>query len=217
MLSKIFLLNLLIVIHVSIGIAQTVIDNKQAPDLAAITYEDWIQTLITGAKRQIGKTLSYNPAYKTLLYPNGDVPVSYGVCTDVIIRGFRAAGIDLQKLVHEDMKKHWSHYPKKWGLKRPDKNIDHRRVPNLAVFFERVGMKNDKSELLAGDIVIWDLGGGTLHIGLLSDAKAGKIPLVIHNICCGVKQEDILNEYTIVATYRLTDAAIKKLKKLCDY
>jgi uncharacterized protein YijF (DUF1287 family) len=171
-----------------------------------------IEKLIAGAKTQISITLSYNPSYKTLSYPGGDVPQEYGVCTDVIIRSFRGIGIDLQKLVHEDMKKNWSVYPKKWGLKRPDKNIDHRRVPNLSTFFKRMGMRSNLNECVAGDIIVWDLGGGVLHIGLLSSDKQNETPQVIHNICCGVRQENVLHDYKIVETFRLTPTALKNLK-----
>ena len=210
----IFLLNVFALFFTSAVSSQDITVHIQPILLSNVTREECIQTLISGAKDQIGKTVSYNPAYKTLSYPNGDVPVSYGVCTDVIVRAFRSAGVDLQKLVHEDMKKNWLQYPKKWGLKCPDKNIDHRRVPNLATFFERIGMKNNKKELVPGDIVIWDLGGGMLHIGLLSDTREDKMLLVIHNIYCGVKQENILNAYRIIASYRLNDDVVKKLKKL---
>ena len=117
----------------------------------------------------------YDPSYFSIDYPNGDVPEGKGVCTDVIIRAYRKLGIDLQKLVHEDMKANFQVYPKNWGLKSTDKNIDHRRVPNLMKFFERHGTSLSKSEnpedYLPGDVVTWDLGRGITHIGLVIDQK----------------------------------------------
>ena len=118
----------------------------------------------------------YDPAYFVLKYPNGDVPADKGVCTDVVIRAYRKLGIDLQKEVHEDMAKNFSKYPKKWGLKRPDTNIDHRRVPNLMVFFSRFGkvkpITNDAIDYVPGDIVTWDLPKNLTHIGIVVNRKS---------------------------------------------
>ena len=159
--------------------------------------------LLTAAKSQIGRTMRYNPAYQTLTYPHGDVPIEEGVCTDVIIRAFREIGIDLQKLVHEDMKKNWARYPKLWSLSKPDPNIDHRRVANLVCYFDAQKMRLADKAYQGGDMVIWDLGNGILHIGMLSNQMSEGHPLVIHNICCGVKEEDILTSYKIVAHFRI--------------
>ncbi len=185
-------------------------ENQTKSKVSAV--DSWCTKLLDGAKKQIGKTLRYDPSYQRMDYPNGDVPIEYGVCTDVIVRAFRSIGVDLQKLIHEDMKKNWSIYPKLWGLKGPDKNIDHRRVPNLAKFFTRIGMLNEDSNFLPGDLVIWDLGGGILHVGILSEKKEAGDYLVVHNISSGVKQENILNVYKIVQKFRINETALKKLK-----
>ncbi len=180
---------------------------------------------ISAAKDQIFKTTSYNPAYQKITYPNGDVSIREGVCTDVIVRAFRKAfGLDLQKLIHIDMQKNWKLYPKLWKLPKPDSNIDHRRVPNLMCFFKTHGMQVQDKTYLPGDIVVWDLGGGILHIGILSDSNTSLLqkllnfgletPLVVHNISCGVQEEDILNRYKIVAHYRINEQIIKELKEL---
>ena len=177
-------------------------------------WQNWPSQLVGAARSQVGKTVQYNPAYKSISYPNGDVPIQEGVCTDVIIRAFRSLGIDLQKLVHEDMQKNWSQYPKLWGLKKTDKNIDHRRVPNLAKFFTNIKMTIDPENYLPGDIVIWDLGSGVLHIGILSDHCEAGTQLVLHNISSGVKEEDILHTFKIVKKFRLNAVASKRLKQI---
>ncbi|MCL3782498.1 DUF1287 domain-containing protein [Prolixibacteraceae bacterium JC049] len=150
----------------------------------------------------------YDPGYYRIDYPNGDIPAGKGVCTDVVIRAYRKLGIDLQKEVHEDMISNFEKYPKIWGLKYTDKNIDHRRVPNLMVFFKRYGKekvitKNPK-EFLPGDIVCWDLGGGTTHIGIVSSRKSRdkKRNLVVHNIGSGQVLEDCLFRYNIIGHFR---------------
>jgi uncharacterized protein YijF (DUF1287 family) len=163
--------------------------------------------LITAARSQIGVTTSYNSSYMALKYPGGDVPIETGCCTDVLIRAFRKLNIDLQKLVHEDMKSNFSHYPRKWGMKEPDPNIDHRRVPNLMKFFERRGaavkISKNSQDYHPGDLVAWNLGKGILHIGIVSDRRASeRIPLVIHNIGQGAKEEDILFQFGIIGHYR---------------
>ncbi|HEY1171899.1 MAG TPA: DUF1287 domain-containing protein [Verrucomicrobiae bacterium] len=166
------------------------------------------QKLVTSACSQIGITKSYDPAYRTLSYPGGDVPKETGVCTDVIIRALRQQSLDLQKEVHEDMRANFSAYPKKWGLTKPDKNIDHRRVPNLMTYFKRKGysqtITQKPADYLPGDIVTWDLGNGITHIGLVSDRRSSKgIPLIIHNIGSGTQEEDLLFGFTITGHYRL--------------
>lgn len=149
----------------------------------------------------------YDPAYVQIAYPNGDVPADRGVCTDVIIRAYRKLGIDLQKEVHEDMKANFSKYPKNWGISTTDKNIDHRRVPNLMTFFTRHGtvktISQDAKDYFPGDIVCWNLGGGITHIGIVSSKKAsnGQKYLIIHNIGAGQVLEDFLFKYKIIGHY----------------
>jgi len=153
----------------------------------------------------------YDPSYVKLDYPNGDVPADRGVCTDVIIRAYRKLGVDLQKELHEDIKANFDKYPnqKRWGLSKPDKNIDHRRVPNLMVFFKRHGtekpISTDAKDYLPGDIVCWDLGGGITHIGIVVNKKSddGVRHLIVHNIGAGQVLEDCLfSYYKIIGHYR---------------
>lgn len=163
--------------------------------------------LVSAARSQVGVTLGYDPVYRRLAYPNGDVPLSTGVCTDVLIRALRGQGLDLQKAVHEDMAAHFSSYPQSWGLKRPDSNIDHRRVPNLMAWLRRQGLAQPISQQLsayrAGDVVTWNLGRGLTHIGIVSDRQgADGVPLVLHNIGRGTREEDILLRFTIIGHYR---------------
>jgi uncharacterized protein len=167
--------------------------------------------VVVAARQQIGVTKEYDPAYVALSYPGGDVPVHTGVCSDVVVRALRKVGLDLQKEVHEDMRRSFSAYPQKWGLRGPDKNIDHRRVPNLMRYFERHQI-NMAEKLAAretyhhGDIVAWDLGNGILHIGIVSDKTSGRAPLIFHNIGSGTKEEDILFQYRVIGHYRLRDS-----------
>ncbi|MBI4025298.1 MAG: DUF1287 domain-containing protein [Verrucomicrobia bacterium] len=164
--------------------------------------------LVTLARRTIGVTVGYDSSYQAIPYPNGDVPIQTGVCSDVIVRAFRGQGIDLQQELQEDMRRNFAKYPQNWGLKRPDPNIDHRRVPNLMTFFQRRGWQQSRSskagDYHAGDIAAWNLGGGVTHIGFISDRlTAGGVPLVIHNIGRGVQEEDILFAYTMIGHYRI--------------
>jgi len=151
--------------------------------------------------------VTYDPVYRKIGYPNGDVPTDKGVCTDVIIRAYRKLGIDLQKEVHLDMQKNFSKYPSKWGLKKPDTNIDHRRVPNLQVFFSRFGkvkpVTSDPSDYSPGDIVTWMLPGSLPHIGVVVHRKSkdGKRPLIVHNVGRGQVLEDFLFKYPITGHY----------------
>ena len=167
-----------------------------------------LQTMIEGAKRQVGVTRSYDPAYRRIPYPNGDVPRETGVCTDVVIRAYRHAGTDLQVLVHEDMKAAFSDYPKNWGLRRPDANIDHRRVPNLATFFRRKGkalaVTRRGADYRPGDIVTWRLSSGVPHIGVVSDVPVRGTDryLLVHNIGSGAQIEDVLFAYEVTGHYR---------------
>jgi len=160
--------------------------------------------LVQSARSQIGGTVSYDPAYRKLDYPNGDVPKKTGVCCDVVIRALREQKLDLQSAVHEDMQKNFGAYPARWGLKKPDPNIDHRRVPNLMKYFSRQGYSVSTNQFLAGDIITWDLGRNTPHIGIVSDRRNAKgTPLVIHNIGAGTQEEDALFNFTITGHYRL--------------
>lgn len=153
------------------------------------------------ARRQIGVTRSYDPTYVRLSYPLGDVDRSKGVCTDVVIRAYRDAfDVDLQKLVHEDMATAFSEYPKTWGLSRPDRNIDHRRVPNLERFLERRGCDLPTPSALSGwkpgDLYTMRLGGRLPHIGIISDRMTPEgHPYVLHNIGAGTQEEDVLGQY----------------------
>jgi uncharacterized protein YijF (DUF1287 family) len=168
--------------------------------------------IVTAARQQVGVTKEYDPSYTKLSYPGGDVPLRTGVCSDVVVRALRGAGIDLQKEVHEDMQKKFSDYPQKWGLKGPDKNIDHRRVANLMRYLERcqvsVTNKLDAPETYhPGDIVAWDLGAGVLHVGIVSDKVGQKSQQVIHNIGAGAAEEDVLFQYRVVGHYRIKESA----------
>lgn len=163
--------------------------------------------LVLDARKQVGVTLSYDPAYRRLSYPGGDVPMTTGVCTDVVIRALRQQGLDLQEAVHRDMRSNFAVYPQNWGLKRADSNIDHRRVPNLMTWFARQGwslpVSQEASAYAAGDIVTWDLGRGLTHIGVVSDRQAPDgVPLVLHNIGRGTQEEDILFAFRITGHYR---------------
>ncbi len=176
--------------------------------LAGNEPDVFIQRLIKAAKERTAHQVTYDGSYRKIAYPNGDVPCHIGVCTDVIIRSYRKLGIDLQKDVHEDMKRHFAEYPQIWGLKGPDKNIDHRRVPNLQTFFKRRGVElpvsNDPTAYQAGDLVTWMLPDNLPHIGLVIDQKSagGRRPLVVHNIGLGPVFEDMLFDYQITGHYR---------------
>lgn len=175
----------------------------------AIWAQDvYYKTLADSAFTLTYNKVQYDPSYFSIAYPNGDVPAEKGVCTDVVIRAYRKVGIDLQKRVHEDMKTNFSIYPNNWGLSSTDRNIDHRRVPNLMVFFSRFGTKlttsSDPADYLPGDVVCWNLGGGITHIGILSNryTSDGKHPMVIHNIGAGQVLDDCLFRFKIIGHYR---------------
>jgi uncharacterized protein len=167
------------------------------------------EKLVAAALQQIGVTIAYDPAYTSLAYPGGDVPLERGVCTDVVIRAMRVAlAKDLQQLVHEDMVKNFSAYPHLWDLKRSDKNIDHRRVPNLQTYFKRqgaqLGIEKDPTKFLAGDIVTVIVPPHLPHIMIVSNKKSSAaVPLVIHNIGSGTREEDRLFDFTMTGHYRL--------------
>ncbi len=163
--------------------------------------------IVAAARSQIGVTTRYDSSYARISYPGGDVPLDRGVCTDVVIRAYPKAGLDLQVLVHEDMQRARPSYPGLWSRNRTDANIDHRRVPNLAVFFSRHGksirVTRDRDAYQAGDVVIWRLPSGVPHIGIVSDRRSSSgVPLVIHNIGAGAAEEDSLFAFTITGHYR---------------
>ena len=183
-------------------------DAAEKPKLAEITSVE-IRKMLESANRQTEVTKSYDPAYVTIAYPNDDIPMEKGVCTDVVIRSFRNAGVDLQKEVHEDMRNNFAVYPRKWNLKTPDTNIDHRRVPNLQTFFTRKGkslpVTRSVENYKPGDVVSWDLDGkGLTHIGLVSNVwnAQTKRYSIIHNIGGGTVLEDKLFDWKITGHYR---------------
>ena len=174
----------------------------------SLSQHSFYQQLADSALTLTHGQVTYDPRYYAIDYPNGDVPKNKGVCTDVLIRAYRKLGIDLQKEVHLDMKANFDLYPDHWGLKTTDKNIDHRRVPNLMTFFERHGEVRPITDLATdytpGDIVCWNLGGGVTHIGIVVNKKSrdGKRPLIIHNIGAGQVAQDCLFDYKIIGHYR---------------
>lgn len=176
---------------------------------------DWRRALVASARKQLGVTTLYDPAYTRIAYPGGDVPAERGVCTDVVIRAYRDAfGLDLQKLVHEDMKAAFSAYPTRWGLSRPDPNIDHRRVPNLMVFFRRrraeQPLSTEAAAFAPGDLVTQMLPGNLPHIVIVSDSVSAAVagrPLVIQNIGQGAREDDSLFEFPHTGHFRFAPAA----------
>lgn len=176
--------------------------------LLPVTAEkDFYEKLSDAAISLTKDHVEYDGAYRRIPYPNGDVAKDRGVCTDVVIRAYRKLGIDLQKEVHEDMKANFSKYPKIWGLKSPDTNIDHRRVPNLQTFFSRHGevkaISTKAGDYKPGDIVTWMLMGNLPHIGIVVNRKApsGNY-MVVHNIGSGQELEDCLFSHKITGHYR---------------
>ena len=175
---------------------------------AVVAQNNFYDRLADSTMTLTKQKVQYDPSYFSISYPNGDVPQNKGVCTDVVIRAYRKMGIDLQKEVHEDMKANFAKYPKTWGLKSTDRNIDHRRVPNLMVFFSRHGtvkpLSTEATDYLPGDIVCWNLGGSVTHIGMVVNRKSadGKRYLIVHNIGAGQLLEDCLFSYKIIGHYR---------------
>lgn len=211
MFASICFASLLACSHVGAGA-----DSARAREAAAqnltrqpISDTPQIKQVVDSAIEQIGQTFEYDPSYEKLGYPNGDVPVERGVCADVVVRGFRKAGVDLQKEVHEDMSRHFNAYPKKWGATKPDSSIDHRRVANLMTYFERqaksVPITNAPSDYLPGDVVAWELDTHLLHIGIVTDArfKGMRNYLIVHNIGAGARIEDVLMSWKIIGHYRM--------------
>lgn len=169
--------------------------------------KNFYKTLADSAFTLTKTKVVYDPSYFRIPYPDGDVPKDRGVCTDVVVRAYRKLSIDLQKEVHEDMQRNFAKYPQKWNLKSTDKNIDHRRVPNLMTFFSRKGtikkISSRPADYLPGDVVCWNLGGGVTHIGIVSSlvSTSTKNPLIIHNIGAGQVLEDMLFDYKIIGHY----------------
>ncbi|MES2836768.1 MAG: DUF1287 domain-containing protein [Bacteroidota bacterium] len=173
---------------------------------ALFAQDNFANKLAISAEKLTEQKVEYDASYFSIPYPNGDVPADKGVCTDVVIRAYRKLGIDLQKEVHEDMKKNFNLYPKTWGLKKTDTNIDHRRVPNLMTFFSRKGIVKSQSktstDYLPGDIVCWELGPNVTHIGIVSNKKTpDNIYLIVHNVGAGQVLEDVLFAYKIIGHY----------------
>ena len=181
----------------------------------ATTQKPWaantspqLKQLVESAIDQTKVTTGYDPSYVSIDYPGGDVPLETGVCSDVVVRAFRKAGIDLQKEIHDDMTRAWSVYPKKWGAARPDPNIDHRRVLNLMTYFDRQGktlpITTDRDDYLPGDIVTWDLSTGIEHIGIVVNtwSEPANGYLMVHNVGAGARTEDVLLNWKITGHYR---------------
>jgi len=182
----------------------------QTQPASPATRQGFLDKLVAAAIERTNHAVRYDPGYVPIPYPGGDVPADAGVCSDEIIRVYRAVGVDLQKEVHEDMVKDWDAYPPKtkWKQKHPDPSIDHRRVPNLMVFFERKGeslpITLRAQDYSPGDIVTWDLGGDVPHIGMVVNVKSPESgrPLIVHNIGLGPKMEDELFAWKITGHYR---------------
>jgi uncharacterized protein YijF (DUF1287 family) len=182
----------------------------QQPPAVSSTRQQFLQKLVEAAIERTHLSVRYDPSYVRIPYPNGDVPAETGVCSDEIIRAYRAVGVDLQKEVHEDMLHNFSAYPnqRRWLLAHTDTNIDHRRVPNLMTFFTRKGESLAVSargeDYSAGDLVTWDLGGNVPHIGIVVNRKSARTGryLVVHNIGRGPQMEDVLFNWKITGHYR---------------
>ena len=168
---------------------------------------DFLRRLVSAAIERPNHAVRYDGTYVRIPYPGGDVAADTGVCTDEIIRAYRAVGVDLQKDVHEDMAQNFAAYPRKWHRIRPDSNIDHRRVPNLMVFFQRKGeslaITRRAEDYSPGDLVTYDLGGNVPHIGIVVDRRgsSGRY-MIVHNIGQGPKMEDVLFNWKITGHYR---------------
>jgi len=191
-------------------LASARLDVAQSNSISELRRREFLQHLIAAAIERTHHVVRYDPAYVRISYPGGDVPADTGACTDEIIRSYRSVGVDLQKEIHEDMVRNFDLYPRRWRwvLSRPDPNIDHRRVPNLMVFFARKGeslpLSGRADDYAPGDLVTWDLGGGVPHIGVVVDqesAKSGRY-MIVHNIGQGPRMEDIMFNWKITGHYR---------------
>jgi len=171
-------------------------------------HSRFLQALSAAAIQRTHRSLRYDPAYVRIPYPGGDVPSDTGVCADEVVRAYRTVGVDLQKEVHEDMLKNFAAYPHGWQVSHPDSNIDHRRVPNLRVFFSRHGtalpVTGDVNDYRPGDLVTWDLGAGVPHIGIVVDRESAESSryMIVHNIGAGPRMEDVLFHWKITGHYR---------------
>ncbi|WP_298119736.1 DUF1287 domain-containing protein [Flavobacterium sp.] len=205
---KLFII--LIAICFSFGCKKTEKNNLKVENIAVTTIQypsTFEEKLSNAAISIIDENVVYTPDYVSLKYPNGDVPAKTGVCSDVVIRSYRKLGIDLQKEVHEDMKANFSKYPTKWGLKKTDTNIDHRRVPNLEVFFERKGKKlevsDNPNDYKTGEIIAWMINGKLPHIGIITHKKSiDGNPMIVHNVGGGQVAEDCLFSWKIVGHFK---------------
>ena len=191
-----------------LAVAMTTTAVAESPHSPRGLDPKFAQALIQAAVAQTSTPVTYDGSYRRIPYPGGDVPANIGVCTDLVVRAYRAVGVDLQVRVHEDMRAAFGSYPRLWGLSRPDPNIDHRRVPNLQAYFRRRGaqlsISRDASDYLPGDLVTWTLPGNLPHIGLVTDRRSpdGARWLIVHNIGRGPQIEDILFGYPISGHYR---------------
>jgi uncharacterized protein YijF (DUF1287 family) len=208
---KFYLLPLVLLVFLSCKKSDNLSFNKSDSDTSLIENPSTFQEKLSNAALSIiDASVTYDPSYSSIKYPNGDVAKNKGVCTDVIIRAYRKLHIDLQKEVHEDLKANFLLYPnlKKWGLKKPDTNIDHRRVPNLEVFFSRKGEKlivsKEADDYKTGEIVTWMINGKLPHIGIITNKKSpdGKRPMIVHNVGGGQVLEDCLFSYAIVGHFK---------------
>jgi uncharacterized protein len=190
--------------------ASVICEAQQIPATETVAHKAFLQKLVLAAIERTHHSVRYVSSYVRIPYPGGDVPANTGVCTDEIIRIYRAVGVDLQKEVHEDMVQNFAAYPHYWhaDTARPDSNIDHRRVPNLMVFFSRKGeslsLSSRAEDYQPGDLVTWDLGGGVPHIGMVVDPRASGSGrnMIVHNIGEGPKMEDVLFRWKITGHYR---------------
>ncbi|NEO84443.1 MAG: DUF1287 domain-containing protein [Spirulina sp. SIO3F2] len=183
------------------------VTTNSTPQIDPIEDEFFAQ-VVAGAIARTSRTHIYDPSYVGMDYPNGDVPDHLGVCTDVVVRSFRNAGVDLQQEVHEDMAANFSVYPPNWGLTGPDSNIDHRRVPNLMTFFERHNaaqeITRNPENYQPGDVIAWRLSNGLLHMGMVINerSKDNKRYLIVHNMATGTEKQDVLFAWKIIGHYR---------------
>jgi uncharacterized protein len=197
----------LVLLSFCVCVAQTT-HRAFLPSAQSASKQQLTSQLVAAAVERANHVVRYVPDYVRIDYPNGDVPANTGVCADEIIRAYRGVGVDLQKEVHEDMAAHFAEYPRKWGMTHTDTNIDHRRVPNLMVFFARKGeavpVTRNAKDYLPSDIVTWDLGGNVPHVGIVVDRKTllGANHLVLHNVGEGPKIEDVLFRWQITGHYR---------------
>ncbi|MCP5433315.1 MAG: DUF1287 domain-containing protein [Alphaproteobacteria bacterium] len=191
-------------------LAMTLASLAAAPPLSARAGPASVSAFLASARAQIGVTTLYDPSYRRLDYPMGDVPADRGVCTDVVVRAYRGIGIDLQQRVHEDMAAEFGAYPRIWGLTAPDRNIDHRRVPNLQTYFSRkgaaLGSREAYAKAQAGDLLTWMLPGNLPHIGIVDQERSALsgLPYVVHNIGRGAAREDAqaLRIFDLTGRYR---------------